>query len=145
MHDHHNKKRFLKLPKYTGGNKAFREFISENLRYPEPALQGKVEGFVIVEYDVHDNGEVNNPRILKGLGFGCDEEALRVVGLLRFEKVKNRGVRVKMTSKTTINFHLPKPSSISYTFTSSDKQKKTETGPKKQNNSPVMFNYTIQL
>ncbi|MCK9422377.1 MAG: energy transducer TonB [Bacteroidales bacterium] len=145
MLDHHQKKRFLKLPKYTGGNKAFREFIAENLRYPESALQAKVEGFVIVEYDVHDNGDVDNPRILKGLGYGCDEEALRVVSLLRFEKVKNRGVRVKMTSKTTINFHLPKSSSISYTFTTSNKRDKPEAGPKKKNESPVIYNYTIQL
>ena len=73
MSDHHNKKHFLNLPKYIGGTKAFRDFITENLRYPESALGAKVEGTVIVEYDILDNGTVKNPRVLKGLGYGCDE------------------------------------------------------------------------
>ena len=137
MPDHHNKKSFLNLPKYIGGNKAFRDFIAENLRYPESALKTKVEGTVIVEYDIHDDGEVSNPRILKGLGYGCDEEAIRLVSLLKFGKVKNRGVRVKMTTKTNINFRLPKES-INYTVSYSNQ-------PESKNNAPVKYEYTIQL
>ena len=137
MPDHHNKKSFLNLPKYIGGNKAFRDFIAENLRYPESALKTKVEGTVIVEYDIHDDGEVSNPRILKGLGYGCDEEAIRLVSLLKFGKVKNRGVRVKMTTKTNINFRLPKES-INYTVSYSNQ-------PESKNNTTVKYEYTIQL
>jgi len=137
MADHHSKKRFLNLPKYLGGSKAFREFIAQNLHYPKPALEAKAEGSVIVEYDILDSGTVNNPHVLKGLGYGCDEEAIRVVNLLRFEKVKNRGVRVKMTTKTNINFILPKES-INYTVSYSSK-------PEIKNNNPVKHNYTIQL
>lgn len=144
MPDHHNKKRFLNLPKYAGGSKVFREFIAENLRYPEAALEAKVQGSVIVEYDIHDNGTVTNPRVLKGLGYGCDEEAIRVVSLLLFEKVKNRGVRVKLTSKTTINFRLPNVStsfSVSYTM----EQGKSGPEPAQKKEEPVVYNYTIQL
>ena len=137
MADHHNKRRFLNLPKYVGGSKAFREFIAINLHYPESALEAKVEGSVIVEYDILDNGTVNNPHVLKGLGYGCDEEAIRVVNLLQYEKVKNRGVRVKMTTKTNINFILPKES-INYTVSYSNK-------PEPKNDNPVKYNYTIQL
>ena len=137
MPDHHNKKSFLNLPKYNGGSKAFKEFIAENLRYPESALKAKVEGTVIVEYDIHDNGVVSNPRVLKGLGYGCDEEAIRLVSLLQFEKVKNRGIRVKMTTKTNINFRLPKES-INYTVSYSNK-------PEPKNDNPVKYEYTIQL
>lgn len=137
MSDHHNKKHFLNLPKYIGGNKVFREFIAANLHYPESAIEAKVEGSVIVEYEIHDNGEVSNPHVLKGLGYGCDEEAIRLVSLLRFEKVKNRGVRVKMTTKTNINFRLPK-ANINYTITNSNK-------PESKNNTPVKYEYTIQL
>ena len=144
MPDHHNKKRFLNLPKYPGGSTAFREFIEENLRYPETALEARVEGFVIVEYDISDNGAVNNPRILKSLGYGCDEEAVRVVSLLQFEKVKNRGVRVKMTTKTNINF-IPPKANINYTVSYTKKPEKPKVGPEQKNSNPVTYNYTIQL
>jgi TonB family protein len=120
MADHHNKKHFLSLPKYIGGTAVFREFINANLRYPQAALEANVEGAVIVEYDILDTGEVRNQRVLKGLGHGCDEEAMRLVGLLRFEKVKNRGVRVKMTTKTTINFRLPAGVRINYSVSEKD-------------------------
>ncbi len=144
MPDPRNKKRFLNLPKYPGGSKAFREFIAENLRYPEPALEAKVEGSVIVEYDINDNGAVSNSHVLKGLGYGCDEEALRVVNLLRFEKVKNRGVRVKMTTKTTIHFRLPKVS-VNYTVSYATKPDKPVVGPEQKNSDPVTYEYIITL
>lgn len=144
MPDHHNKKRFLNLPKYIGGSKAFKEFITENLRYPEAALEARVTGYVVVEYDIHDNGTVSNPRVLKGIGYGCDEEALRLVGMLQFEKVKNRGVRVKLTSKTTIHFRLPNVSvnfAVSYTM----EQPKPPAKPEQKPSEPVVYGYTIQL
>jgi TonB family C-terminal domain len=144
MPDHHNKKRFLNLPKYIGGSKVFREFIAENLRYPETALEAKVEGSVIVEYDILDNGAVSNPRVLKGLGYGCDEEAIRVVNLLHFEKVKNRGIRVKLTSKTNINFRLPKVS-INYSVSYTNEKDKPSIDPEQKNSDPVTYEYTIQL
>ena len=107
MTEHHKKKKFLNLPKYPGGSEAFKRFISENLRYPEAALEARIEGSVLVEYVISDDGKVSDQRVLHGLGYGCDEEALRVIGLLKFGKVKNRGVRVKTTTKTTIYFRPP--------------------------------------
>ena len=118
------KKRFLNLPQYIGGSEAFKSFVSTNLKYPAEALNDKIEGSVIVEYDISDEGVVINPRILKGLGHGCDEEAIRVVSLLIYEKVRNRGLRVKVTTKTTIHFKLP-GISINYTIPSKN-QIKTE-------------------
>jgi protein TonB len=131
------------MPKYTGGSAAFREFIAENLHFPEAALEAGVEGAVIVEYDVHDDGMVQHPRILKGIGHGCDEEAMRVVGLLRFEKVKNRGVRVKLTTKTTINFRLPQGVRINYTSTTKDEVKNPD--PDQDKPGPVNYEYTISF
>lgn len=136
MADHHNKKRFLNMPKYTGGTEAFREFITANLQYPQAAIEANVEGTVIVEYDIHDNGMVRNPRILKGIGHGCNEEAMRLVGLLRFEKVTNRGLRVKMTTKTNINFILP---GVKINYSVADV-------PEAQTDSaPVVYEYTVKF
>ena len=105
--NHKKKKQFLNLPQYIGGSQAFKEFVANNLTYPAEALEKIIEGSVIIEYEISDEGVVLNPRVFKGIGFGCDEEAIRVVSLLRFEKVKNRGMRVRMTTKTTIHFRLP--------------------------------------
>jgi TonB family protein len=114
MPGHQHKKDFLKLPGYPGGAKNFKEFITRNLVYPKDALEAGVEGSVLVEYGVSDNGRVVSPRVLKGLGHGCDEEALRLIGLLSFDKVKNRGVRVNVKMKTRILFTLPRVT-INYT------------------------------
>ena len=131
------KKRFLRLPRYSGGSAAFKKFIAGNLRYPKAAMDAKVEGKVLVQYDIDDNGFVHNARILKGLGYGCDEEALRLVEMLRYDKVRNRGVRVKLTTRTNIIFRLPK-FSVSYT----EKKKKE---PQQEKKIPVTYEYTINL
>ena len=125
----------LKIPEYTGGKKAFAEFITKNLQYPQEAQEAGVEGSVIVAYDILDTGAVENVRVLKGLGYGCDEEALRVIGLLRFEKVKNIKVRTRTSTKVTLHFNLNRPV-ISYTVTGPN----TPTPPDNQS-----FTYTIDL
>ena len=142
MPDHHNKKRFLNIPKFAGGSEDFRKFIAANLHYPDAALEARVEGIVIVEYEVLDTGLVQNPRVLKGLGHGCDEEAMRVVGLLRFEKVKNRGVRVKMTTKTNIGFVLPGVR-ISYSVATDTEAQKQKIEPEPKDSGPVVYEYTL--
>ncbi len=142
MSEHHKKKKFLELPRYGGGNAEFRKFIAANLKYPQEALDARIEGRVLVEYEIDDNGFVHTPRILSGLGYGCDEEALRIIKLLRYKKVKNRGVRVRVNTKTNIVFRLP-TSSISYTVTPSKKE--TPPQPDKKQNTPVVYEYTIRL
>ena len=144
MPDHHKKKHFLNLPKYSGGSVAFREFIAANLRYPGAALEANVEGSVIVEYEIFDDGVVHNPRVLKGLGHGCDEEAMRVVEMLRFEKVKNRGVRVKMTTKTTINFKLPGVR-INYSVATKTEPEPKKEEPGQKGTGTVNYEYTINF
>jgi TonB family protein len=139
MPENRHKKHFLNLPKYIGGSQALKEFISHSLSYPPGALENGIEGSVIVEYEISDEGVVLNPRVIKGLGHGCDEEAMRVVSLLRFEKVKNRGVRVRVTTKTTINFRLP---GVRISYSVSEKSK-TETEGK--DSGPKSYEYTINL
>jgi TonB family protein len=111
-----SKNDMLKLPGYPGGKKAFQEFISKNVRYPREAMEAGIVGSVIVAYEINDDGVVQNPHVIKGLGYGCDEEAVRVVSLLRYDKVRNQRWRVKLNSKTTIHFKKP-ALSINYTVT----------------------------
>ena len=99
-----NSKHFIQQPLYPGGDKAMTEFIYKNLRYPKDAMDNKVEGTVYIEYDIDYKGKVIETRVLQGLGFGCDEEASRVVKLLKFDVGKNRGMKVVFHKKARINF-----------------------------------------
>lgn len=98
-------KNFIEHPTYPGGNKALNEFITQNLQYPVQALQNDISGSVHLQYVVTDDGVVEAVQVLKGLGYGCDEEAVRVVKLLKFGRVNNRGIRLKSTKKIKINFN----------------------------------------
>ncbi|MFO7723092.1 MAG: energy transducer TonB [Bacteroidales bacterium] len=102
------RKDFLKLPTYPGGKKAFNTFIQENLKYPEEALKHNIEGDVLVTYEVTDNGEVLNASLKHGIGYGCDEEALRLISELKFGKTTNRGMRVRSRFTTRIPFRIKK-------------------------------------
>lgn len=100
-------KDFVHQPEYPGGPKAMTQFIYQHLRYPSEALAAGVQGHVIVECDINDAGEVVATRVIKGLGHGCDEEAERVVRLLRFHVKRTRGLRVLYHKKIHIQFKRP--------------------------------------
>lgn len=137
--------KFLKIPEYPGGKQALQEFINMNLRYPEDALQQRIEGVVSVAYDVDDNGMVISSKIIKGLSPSCNEEALRVVNLLQYGKAFNHGIRVKSTKKVNIYFRLSnrnpdKTLQISYSLTETSKEPQNE--PQKKD-EPIHYSYTI--
>lgn len=121
------KKNFLKLPAYPGGKQAFETFIRENLKYPEEALNNRIEGDVFITYEVNDNGKVLDPVLRHGIGYGCDEEALRLIGILTFSGSSNRGVRVRSRFNTRIPFRLPvKQQTVQINYQVAAKK---ETGP----------------
>ncbi len=69
-------------PQYKGGQKKLLRFLNRTLRYPASAAEQGVEGKVFVYFVVDANGVLSNFKVLRGIGAGCDEEALRVVRLL---------------------------------------------------------------
>lgn len=97
-------KDFLQIGKIVGDRQTMQEFIDANLRYPEKARAKKVQGTVYVAYSVNDDGKVANARVVRGIGSGCDEEALRLVRMLRFQRVKNRKVKVLANREIGIKF-----------------------------------------
>ncbi|MDR2064988.1 MAG: energy transducer TonB [Prevotellaceae bacterium] len=124
-------KYFLAQPAYPGGNRALNEFVAKNLHYPEQAVQNNISGSVHLQYVVNDDGIVESVKVLKGLGYGCDEEAVRIVKLFKFGKVKNRGIRLKTTKKIRINFNkIIRSQELIYSL-------------KRQNDEPAKINYTI--
>jgi TonB family protein len=67
------------MPVPPGGMEGFTKYLIENLKYPKAAKENNVEGMVMVTFVVKSDGLVSTPEILRGIGEGCDEEALRVV------------------------------------------------------------------
>jgi periplasmic protein TonB len=55
------------------------DYLNENIHYPEIAMQMQITGKVIVQFVVGKKGEISNIKVLRGIGGGCDEEAVRVV------------------------------------------------------------------
>lgn len=138
-------KHFIKKPIYEGGPKAMRKFIGENLSYPKEALENRLEGTVIVKYDIDYTGKVTDARVISGIGHGCDEEAIRLAKLLKFKVPKSRGVRVLFHKTIRINFRLPKqekpePTSLQITYTSAP-SKKSE----KPKSSSGGYTYTLPI
>ncbi len=97
---------FINNPVYPGGAKALNEFISSNIRYPEEALKNQIQGTVSVDFDIDIFGNVSAPKIKHGLGYGCNEEAMRIVSLLKFSKRKYQGVHVVFHQNMNINFKI---------------------------------------
>lgn len=61
------------------GRRAFTQHVKENLVYPDSARKHKVKGAVLLEFIVTAEGKIENIKVLKSLGYGCDEEAIRLV------------------------------------------------------------------
>ncbi len=95
------------MPEFPGGNAAWNDFLSKNLRYPEFAKENNIQGRVTVKFVVNENGSVSDVSVVKGIGGGCDEEAIRVIKKVpSWKPGKNNGVPVKVWFNQTIKFQL---------------------------------------
>lgn len=144
--DKKKKKKFLEKPQYPGGAKALREFVKAHLQYPQDAMEQRIEGVVTIGYQVNDDGFVENPTVIKSLCPSCNEEAIRLVQMLRYDKARNRGIRLKVNCKLNINFHLaptpaPTGGTISYTLQPAKKTAKDKKSPKPSGSGG--YNYSI--
>jgi len=101
-------KRFIRKPIYSGGQKAYKAFIKQQLVYPQEAMDQRVEGFVQLKYDINHLGKVISAKIISSLGHGCDEEAIRIVKLLEFEIPKGPR-KLKVTFHKTVRIHFKIP------------------------------------
>ncbi len=102
-------KDFIPKPEYPGGPKALTAFIQSNLKFPKEAFDKKIEGTVVLKAEINFRGEIIDTKIISGIGFGCDEEAERVVRLLKFHVDKIRNMKITYFKTFNIQFKLPVP------------------------------------
>ncbi|MGA2822220.1 MAG: M56 family metallopeptidase [Bacteroidales bacterium] len=93
-----------KQPQYSGGYDAMIKFLVENINYPAEAKKNGIQGTVFVTFTVQANGAVTDVKILRGIGSGCDEEAVRVVKMMPnwipgMDKGKNVAVQFNLPIK----------------------------------------------
>lgn len=93
-------------PTFPGGQSAMQLYFSENLQYPKVASRRKTGGTVLVSFEVDPTGKVTNTKVLKGIGSGCDEEALRLVNNMPNWK-PGAGQKKNYSAFTPVYFKLP--------------------------------------
>ena len=69
------------MPQYPGGRDKFNRFLVKTVRYPAGAVEHHTQGAVIVQMVVEKDGSLSDVKVVRGVGDGCDEEAIRVVKL----------------------------------------------------------------
>ena len=100
------------MPRFPGGEQAMFEFIGKNVKYPQEAREKDISGRVFVQFVVEKDGRVSNAEVIRGIGGGCDEEALRVVKAMpKWEPAKQKGEPVR------VRFILPLVFKLDYTPT----------------------------
>ena len=91
----------------TGGMPAFYEFVAKKLKYPAQARRMGIEGKVFVEFVIERDGSITDVKAIKGIGAGCDEEAVRVLqSAPKWKPGKQRGKPVRQRMVLPIAFKL---------------------------------------
>lgn len=94
-------------PEFPGGETELFKYLKDNLRYPAEAKELGVTGRVFVYFVVEPDGTISSLNVKRGIGAGCDEEALRVVGLMpRWSPGKQGGVAVRVQFTLPVKFTL---------------------------------------
>jgi TonB family protein len=95
------------MPVFPGGQEKMMDYLSDNLDYPESAKESGIQGTVYVSFVVRKDGRISDIKILKGIGGGCDEEAVRVVSKMpRWKPATQRGKKVDVLFNLPIVFKL---------------------------------------
>lgn len=95
------------MPRFPGGEPELMKYINENIQYPQEAREMGIQGRVFVGFVVEYDGSISNVKILRGIGSGCDEEAVRVIeSLPKWEPGKQRGRAVRVSYQIPVYFKL---------------------------------------
>ena len=90
------------MPEFEGGIKGVMEYLQKNIVYPEFAKDANIQGKVYLTFVVEKDGSVSNVKLLKGIGGGCDEEAIRVV-----KKMPNWKPGKQFNKTVRVQYNLP--------------------------------------
>ena len=94
-------------PEYPGGEEALYKYLQTSINYPQLAKDQNLQGRVFVTFVVEKDGSIANPKILRDIGGGCGEEAIRVVRKMpKWKPGKQRGKSVRVQFNLPVMFQL---------------------------------------
>ena len=95
------------MPEYPGGDQAMMDFVAKNVQYPQEARDKEISGRVLVSFIVEKDGSIADVKVVKGIGGGCDEEAVRVVKAMpKWKPGKDKGKPVQVSYMMPFTFKL---------------------------------------
>lgn len=96
-----------KMPEFPGGEEKLYKYLRDNLKYPDMATQQNIQGKVYVQFVVEKDGSIANPKVLRDIGGGCGDEALRVVRAMpKWNPGIQRTKKVRVQYTLPVNFQL---------------------------------------
>ncbi len=94
-------------PEFPGGMEALYKYLAQNIKYPQLARDNGITGKVYVTFVVERDGSIANPKVLRDIGGGCGQEAIRVVkSMPKWTPGKQRGKAVRVQFNLPVNFSL---------------------------------------
>ncbi|NCX96217.1 MAG: energy transducer TonB [Chitinophagia bacterium] len=82
-------------------------YLTTSMKYPKVALEKKIEGRVLVNFSVNEQGKITDVRVIQSVGGGCDEEAMRVIkGMPAWTPGEKDGKKVKVNLTQPLDFKL---------------------------------------
>ena len=101
------------MPQFQGGDQAMFTYLSENIKYPEEAKDKGIAGRVFISFVVEKDGSVSHVEVKRGIGGGCDDEAVRVVKAMpKWKPGKKDGKPVRVSYMLPIVFKLDTPKKV---------------------------------
>jgi TonB family protein len=95
------------MPEFPGGKEALTKYLNENIEYPNMAKIAGIQGKVFIKFVVEKDGSISNVKVLRGIGGGCDEEAVRVIkNMPGWKPGKIEGEPVRVVFNIPVNFGL---------------------------------------
>jgi len=96
-----------KMPEYPGGVKALMQYLATHIKYPAEARKAGVQGRVFVNFIVEKDGSISHVKVLKGIGYGCDKEAVKAVkNMPRWIPGQQKGKPVRVSYNLPVKFSL---------------------------------------
>ena len=98
-------------PEFPGGIGALYNYLAENVTYPDSARKANIQGKIVAQFYINKDGSLSDITIIKGLGYGCDEEVIRVIKESgNWIPGKQNGKPVRVIMSLPVSFNLCNPS-----------------------------------
>lgn len=96
-----------RMPAFPGGRTNMRKYIGSSINYPAEAMNAQVQGQVVIQFVVKADGSITQAKVLRGIGSGCDQEALRLVrNMPKWIPGESKGKRVPVYQTVPVTFQI---------------------------------------